>query len=285
MDELLRMLARRPAPFATGGPAQLWTDPHVQARMLAFHLDPHVDAASPPHEAIDRAVAWLVEHVGIDASTRVLDLGCGPGLYAARLAPAAGHVHGIDLSAASIAEARRRTPAGNSSFAVGNYLDAPLPAHDVALLLMYDYGAMSPEDRHRLLTRVRAAMAPGGRLVLDVLSARRHAQVQETCRIEERLDDGFWAPGDYLGVAQTFRYDETRVALDRYLIVEPARTRWVHNWFAYLTAEELAAEVEAAGFVVARLLRDVTGRPLDATADTLAVVATTGEAGTGTTDA
>lgn len=275
MDDLLRALARRPAPFSVGGPNELWTDPHVQTQMLLAHLHPEVDAASPPHEAIDRAAAWLVANVGVDASTRVLDLGCGPGLYAERLAPHAGHVHGIDLSATSISEARRRAPAGTTtSFTVGDYLDDPLPTHDVALLLMYDYGALSPQARHRLLTRVRARMAPGGRLVLDVLSVRRYAQVEEACRIEERLDDGFWAPGDYLGVAQTFRYDEARVALDRYLIVEPERTRWVHNWSAYLTADELVTEVEAAGFVVTQLLRDTTGQPMDAFTDTVAVVGT-----------
>jgi SAM-dependent methyltransferase len=280
VDDLLRALARRPAPFSVGGPTELWTDPHVQAQMLAAHLDPEVDAASPPHSTIDLAVAWLVAHVGIDASTRVLDLGCGPGLYTERLAPHAGHVHGIDLSGAAIAEARRRTPARTTSFVVGDYLQDPLPTHDVALLLMYDFGALSPQDRHRLLTRVRSAMAPGGRLVLDVLSAQRYAQVEEACRIEERLDDGFWAPGDYLGVAQTFRYDEARVALDRYLIVEPERARWVHNWLAFLTADELVTEVEAAGFVVTHLLRDTTGQPVAASADTVAVVgATAGEPG------
>jgi SAM-dependent methyltransferase len=273
VDELLHLLARRPAPFSVGGPNELWTDPHVQQRMLEAHLDPDLDAASPPHDTITRAGAWLVDHLGIGPTTRVLDLGCGPGLYAERLASHAGHVHGIDLSETAIAEARRRCPGDRTSFEVGDYLEDPLPAHDVALLLMYDYGALSRQQRHRLLVRVRAAMAPGGRLVLDVLSDRRFARVEEACRVEERLDDGFWAAGDYVGVAQTFRYDEERIALDRYLLVEDDRTRWVHNWFAHLTADQLSGELSDAGFDVEQLLGDLTGRPHDRDADTIAVVA------------
>lgn len=274
MDELLRALARRPAPFSTGGAAELWTDPHVQQQLLQAHLDPDADAASPPHARIDRAVTWLVEHLAIGTGTRVLDLGCGPGLYVQRLATHAGHVHGIDLSTTSIAEARRRAPFPNVTLTVGNYLEDALPAHDVATLLMYDFGVLAPEDRHRLLTRVREAMAPEGRFVLDVFAAERYEHVQESCRIEERLDDGFWAAGDYVGVAQTFRYDAVRVSLDRYLIVEPTRTRWVHDWTAYLTADELAAELEQAGFTVEQLLEDLTGTPLTPSSGTLTVVAT-----------
>jgi SAM-dependent methyltransferase len=273
VDDLLHALARRPAPFSVGGPRELWTDPHVQQRMLEAHLDPDLAAASPPHETIRRGVDWLVAHLGIDRTTRVLDLGCGPGLYASRLADHAGHVHGIDLSATSIAEAQRRAPVGNATFEVGDYLSTPLPLHDVALLLMYDYGALSPSDRQRLLRRVHAAMAPGGRFVLDVLTQNRYDHVQEACRIEERLDDGFWAGGDYLGVAQTFRYDSVRVALDRYLIVEPHRSRWVHNWFAHLTLEQLTSEVHGAGFAVVHALADATGTTFDPTGDTVAVIA------------
>jgi cyclopropane fatty-acyl-phospholipid synthase-like methyltransferase len=273
MDDLLRTLARRPAPFSLGGPQELWTDPHVQQRMLDAHLDPHLDAASPTHDTIDRAVTWLVAHLDIGPTTRVLDLGCGPGLYASRLAGQAGHVHGIDLSVTSIAEARRRTRSGNTTFEVGDYRVAPLPPHEVAVLLMYDYGAMSPDGRQDLLRRVHATMTAGGKLILDVLSTNRYEHVPETCRIEEQLDDGFWAAGDYVGVAQTFRYDSVRVVLDRYLIVEPHRTRWVHNWFAHLTLEQLTSELDGAGFSVEEALADVTGTTFDPHGDTVAVVA------------
>jgi SAM-dependent methyltransferase len=44
------------------------------------------DAASRRPDTIDRSVDWLSNHLNLRRGGRVLDLGCGPGLYAERLA-------------------------------------------------------------------------------------------------------------------------------------------------------------------------------------------------------
>ena len=51
-------------------------------------------------------VAWLVER-GVLPGAELLDAGCGTGRYSAKLARRGYLVHGIDLSAELIAEARR----------------------------------------------------------------------------------------------------------------------------------------------------------------------------------
>lgn len=271
--DLLRGLAERPEPFSIGGPHELWTDPYVQRQLLASHLDPDVEAASRPHRVIDRSVAWIAERFAVGPGRRVLDLGCGPGLYANPLAARGATVHGIDLSATSVAEARRRATSPGATFAVGDYLRDALPAHDLALLIYGDYCALSPDDRHRLLHRVAARIAPDGRLLLDVFSAARYASVREGCVIEDRLMDGFWAPGDYVGVHQTRCYDEVRVTLDRYVIVEPDRVRTVHAWLAHLTLEQARGELAQAGFDIVELHGDLAGAPYDPCAPELALVA------------
>lgn len=270
--ELLRQLAHRPAPYGTGGPHELWTDPHVQGQLLAAHLDPELDAASPPHTDIDRGAAFIVDHLGVDGDTRVLDLGCGPGLYAERLAAVAGHVHGIDLSATSIAEARRRAPSRNTTFTVGDYLTDDLPEHDLALLLMRDYTAMSPAARTGLLRRIRARLSPGGRLLLDVPTPVAFARVREGCTLTEQPDGGFWAAAGYVEVHQTFRYADA-LALDRYLVAEAARTRTVHVWTGHLDVEAARAELAAAGLTLHEVHGDITGAPYDPDGEVVALVA------------
>lgn len=267
-------LVERPSPFSVGGPHELWTDPHVQEQMLAFHFDPEVAAASPTTGFIDRATAWIVEAFHVDERTRVLDLGCGPGLYANRLARRAGRVEGIDLSAAAIREARWRASSDRARFQVGDYLAVPLPEHDVALLLMRDYCAMSGSDRVGLLERVRASMTAGGRILVDVDSPVGFVAREESCSIEVPSTDGFWAPGDHATVHQTLLYPDERVVLDRYVIVEPDRSRKVHSWTAYLTVEEVREEFASAGFTVVEVLGDVAGGPYDAEAPGFAIVAT-----------
>ncbi len=100
--ERLAELQRRPPPFAPGEPL-FWDDPHISRGMLASHLNPQIEAASRPPETIDRSVAWLVEALGLRPGDAVIDLGCGPGLYAARLAQRGLRVTGVDYSRRSIA--------------------------------------------------------------------------------------------------------------------------------------------------------------------------------------
>lgn len=89
------------------GEASIWTDPHIGEAMLAAHLDLSHDAASRNGKAIDAAVAWIAGQVL--RGGRVLDLVCGPGLYAEKLADLGFAVTGIDCNPASIRHAKERT--------------------------------------------------------------------------------------------------------------------------------------------------------------------------------
>lgn len=82
--DALEHLAERPRPFERTTVRELWADPHVSERMLAFHLDERVDVASYRGAFIAASVAWIDERFGLARGVRVLDAGCGPGLYATR---------------------------------------------------------------------------------------------------------------------------------------------------------------------------------------------------------
>src|SRR5688572_10904091 len=100
----LIQLQQKPAPF-TPGEALFWNDPHISAQMLEVHLNPEVEAASRKPETIDRSVKWLIETLGLNPGESILDLGCGPGLYASRFAQLGLQVTGVDYSHRSIEHA------------------------------------------------------------------------------------------------------------------------------------------------------------------------------------
>jgi SAM-dependent methyltransferase len=56
-------------------------------------------------------IARLAKTAGLDVSSRILDLGCGPGLLAIPLAAHAGEVVAVDAEPAMIAELERAAPA------------------------------------------------------------------------------------------------------------------------------------------------------------------------------
>ena len=97
---------------------------------------------------------------------RVLDVGCGAGAFAARLAGRADHVDAIDKSAAMIEAARRRAPA-NVACALTDLLEAPLPAaHYDAIVSITALHHVRLADA---LAQLAPALRPGGVLAAVVL--------------------------------------------------------------------------------------------------------------------
>ena len=109
---LADLLTRRlpPAPWSEGDNIP-WHEPGFSARMLAEHLSQDHDAASRRATTIERQAAWIHRSVLGGKPARVLDLGCGPGLYTSRLARLGHTCVGIDYSPASIAHARAEATA------------------------------------------------------------------------------------------------------------------------------------------------------------------------------
>ena len=134
-----------PPPAWTGISRIPWHDPDFSVRMLREHLDPSHDRASRRAEFIDAQVTWLQTEL-LPESASVLDLGCGPGLYCARLAGAGHACTGIDIGPASIAYAnQQRNPATDCQFILGDFLNLDLPRRfDAALLLYGELSAFPP---------------------------------------------------------------------------------------------------------------------------------------------
>jgi arsenite methyltransferase len=115
-------------------------------------------------DAFERKIAIHLAH--IRSHHVALDIGCGTGSLALRLAPFAHHVHGLDLSQEMIRIARdkaRQQAVENVSFDVGPF-DASLTrfSHE-SLDVVSAYSLLHlVEDRAQALARVFALLKPGG---------------------------------------------------------------------------------------------------------------------------
>ncbi|MEU9476910.1 class I SAM-dependent methyltransferase [Streptomyces sp. NPDC048191] len=106
-----------------------------------------------------------------DGCRTALDVGCGDGLLARKLATRAARVTGVDRSPEMIRQARAQQP-GNVTFVEADYLDgAALPAGAYAFVSAVAVVHHTRfEDAIAALTRL---VAPGGRLVVVGLACDR----------------------------------------------------------------------------------------------------------------
>ena len=219
---------------------------------------------------------WLASHLGVDRGTKIADFGCGPGLYTTRLARRGADVTGIDFSKRSIDHARKTAAAEGLSirYIDESYLELELDDRfDLVTMIMCDFCALGPEQRRTVLRKFRGLLAPGGAVLLDVYSLAAFAGRKELATCEIDLLDGFWSPQCYYGFLNTFTYDEEKVTLDKYTIVEEARTRTIYNWLQYFSPEALEHELSGCGLEIEKRYADVTGAPYNPEHTEFALVA------------
>jgi SAM-dependent methyltransferase len=274
--ETLERINERPDVYSRYTADALWSSPDISEMMLRYHLDGEVDLASRRREFIDASVGWITRAFGLGAGSRVIDLGCGPGLYANRLARTGAAVTGIDFSPRSIDYARDRAARDSLKidYRLGDYLEIDVePGYDLATMIMCDYCALSPQQRARLLGRVAQMLAPGGAFLFDVYSLAYFETWEEMAAYGDGMMDGFWSAAPYYGFQNTFKYEAEKVVLEKYLIVERDRSTEYFNWFQHFDVASLTAEVEVAGLAIDGCYGDVAGEPFEPSLPEFAVVA------------
>ena len=276
MFEEIEKINERPEPFQFYTASDLWVDEHTSRQMLSFHLNEAIDVSSRNAEFINRSVEWIASVFNIGTDTRIVDFGCGPGLYATRLAKRGANVTGIDFSGRSIGYAKEIAVREqlNINYVKQNYLEFETEDQfDLVLMIMCDFCALSPTQRKGILSKFHGFLKPGGSVLLDVYSLSAFEQREEIATYEVNQLNGFWSPNKYYGFVNTFKFDEEKVVLDKYTIVETERTRTVYNWLQYFAPEELEREFMDAGFSVEGIYSDVAGTPYDLKSNEFAVIA------------
>ncbi|MEE4272530.1 MAG: methyltransferase domain-containing protein [Thermoanaerobaculales bacterium] len=253
MKTILDIVNRKPDPNPwSEGDNIPWNDPDFSERMLAEHLSQEHDLASRRTATIDDHVEWIFATVLAGRPARVLDLGCGPGLYAHRLASLGCEVVGLDFSPASIRHATK--------FAVVNgltcrFVHADLRDEDFGDsfdLVMMVFGQLNvfPRDQAmEIVTKARAALEPGGRFLLEVQVAENIKEGGEAGPSWYAAPSGLFSDRPHLVLQENFWDAESRASTTRFMVVD-AETGAVGSYAmsneAY-SEDELESTLRSAG--------------------------------------
>lgn len=257
------------------GETLFWDDPHVSKGMLEAHLDPAHDAASRKAETINKTIEHLVSSNILKHGDRVLDLGCGPGLYSSKLCENGIKVTGVDISKRSIDFAIRYAEEKglNIDYRCMDFLDIDYTSEfDVVLQIYGELCTFSDEKRDELLAKICKALRTDGLFIFDV--STRVQRMKNGLRNRWYVSDGgFWRPGRHMVLEQGFDYPEHDVWLDQYIVVDDNDNISVYrNWFHDYTSQSIGQVIENAGFQIVYVWDDLTGTVYKEGGDWIAIV-------------
>jgi SAM-dependent methyltransferase len=211
-----------PAPWADGDNIP-WHEPGFSARMLREHLSQHHDAASRRGSVIDQQVDWIHRHVLGERPARVLDLGCGPGLYTSRLARLGHTCVGIDYSPASIEYAREEAKASGLSceYRCEDIREAEFGAGcGLVILIFGELNVFRPVHAREILGKARAALAPGGTLLLEPHTFAAVEAMAARPRHWYAAAEGLFSDRPHLCLQEQYWDAAARAMTRRYAIVD-----------------------------------------------------------------
>lgn len=224
--KLIEIIHRQanPKPWSEGEKIA-WNDPDFSKRMLTEHLSQAHDAASRRFEIIDKQVDWIHHFILNRQTSRILDLGCGPGLYTERLARLGHACVGIDFSPASIEYAR--TQAKATDLTCQYYCEDIRNAdyaneYDLVMSIFGELNVFRPEEAKAILVKSYDALAPGGYLLLEPHTFEKVAELGKQPPSWHSTEKGLFGEKPYLYLQENIWDEVAEVAIQRYYIIDAA---------------------------------------------------------------
>ncbi|REK71611.1 class I SAM-dependent methyltransferase [Paenibacillus paeoniae] len=150
-----------------------WSELYFSNRMLEEHLEQSHDQASRAKKDIENHVSFLIAEKILRNNLRVLDIACGPGLYAEAIQKQNLETvyFGIDSAPSAIHYALKNFSVKDYAFKLGDLLTCDFPASiDLAVVFYEVLNFFSEEDVNRLLNKMSKSLNSGGQLFLELVN-------------------------------------------------------------------------------------------------------------------
>lgn len=273
MKDLIE-ITNLPEPFEKGT-SDIWVDPEREDFILESHLDDRIDGASKDADFIEDSVHFISSLARVEEYPSLLDLGCGPGLYAEKFSALGYKVTGIDIAENSIKYAKKQAELKNLpiSYHCADFLKFDMENEfDIALLIYQIYGLLDPVERQQLLQNVYRGLKPGGLMLFDVLSDIGYDELEEVQVWSQSRSNSPLSPKKHLGLLSLVKYPN-KVSLQKTVLVFPDGELVNYNyWNQYFNIQDLKQDAAQAGLELIEVYSDVNGEPYSSESEFIAVL-------------
>lgn len=271
MINQIKEKSKKPALFNKDG-GNIWTEEYIAKQMLKAHLNPEFDGASRRNSTIEKTVEFLNKKI-LKNNSFILDLGCGPGLYAEKLCRKGHKVTGIDFSENTICYAKENAKKENLNidYKCEDFFNLKYSEEYDAVIQNYgELNTFSDEERDVLLKLIYTSLKPRGRFIFDISTP----VLRERCGLKKNWyisEGGFWREKAHIVLEEGFQYEED-IWLDQYIVADDKYVQVYRNWFHDYTAETISEIVQKAGFRIIDMVT-LTGNALKKESEWILIIA------------
>ncbi len=278
LQTLLDVVRRHAAAPWGDAPKIPWHEQSFSERMLSEHLSQDHDRASRRFELIDTDVDWIHEHVLGSQPQRILDLGCGPGLYTSRLAQRGHTCVGIDYSPASVAYAKdeARRMALSCEYVLGDMRQVDYgTGYGLVMMIHGEFNSFQPSDAKMVLAKTDLALAESGVLLLEVHTPEAVQLMGKRPPLWHTAEHGLFSDQPYLVLQERAWDTASRASTTRHFVVDAATgevTTLAETLQAYRD-DEFSALLRECGFEETERIPSLSGMADDSRSDLFVALA------------
>ena len=202
-----------------------WDDPDFSRRMLAEHLSQEHDLASRKQEMIRTQVQWIHENICNNTPARLLDIGCGPGLYIKLFTTLNYDCCGIDFSPASIEYAKNQL-SNKAKLIEGDIRSVNFGGgYELAMMVFGEFNVFSPDECRKILKKTFEALSLGGKLLLEAHTFKAVECIGRAPNSWHKSGPGLlglFSDNPYICLNENHWLDKQQTALQQFHILDAA---------------------------------------------------------------
>ncbi|MGM0867605.1 MAG: class I SAM-dependent methyltransferase [Bacillota bacterium] len=260
MEKLLE-IAKNPEPFEEGT-QEIWLDPDRADLVLKSHLDENIPGGSRDSRFINETIDFINKIAPLEKYKKVIDLGCGPGLYSQNLAKKGYDVVGVDFNQKSIEYAISEAQKKDLSIDYRNEDITKLEIEnefDLALLIYQIYGVFSQENRKKILSNIHRGLRPGGLVLLDVLSETSYEKFEQNLMWRLSGKGDLFSDKEHLTLYASLKYPNKVTLAKNVIVFDDGKLVNYNYWNQTFSIEDLEKEVNDVGFTLKQVYANVNG--------------------------
>jgi len=237
----------------------IWTDEHISKTLLEAQLDESTNAGSRKPENIKIIVNWINEI--IKPSSKIIDLGCGPGLYSYELGLLGHNVLGIDFNKASYDYALKNKSILNLvEYKYSNYLeDKIIGKFNLAMVIFCDFSALIPDDQIVLLNKIKSILEDDGIFIFDVFGFSVMESIQEKKNWTISQGKDFWSSDPYILNTEIKKYKNNNTIGTRHYLINQnsGKIKEFILWDQYYDENSITKLMNDNGFDVVEINKEI----------------------------